>query len=421
MTSELEVRYQGRLCGHLVEDGRANWSFIYAPSWLAQGAAARPISLGLPLSDEPYHGDDVRLVFENLLPEGDVRRQLARRVGLSETNDFSLLGVLAGDCQGALSLNRPGDEGITERDIRVLTDQEFRNIVAALPLRPLLIEVEGARLALPGEHHKIPLTVVDDQLALTLGAEMSTHIAKPAKQGLRESVMNEGYCMQLAAATGLPVASARIRHGPATVLLVDRVDSAPGPGGRKRLHMEDFCQLVHVSARHKFEREGGVSVADCAMVIRRYSVVPAIDLRALIAWVVFNFLVGNGGAHGKQLALLHDDDGPHLAPFFGLSSTHVYPELSQELAMRIGGEDRPDWLIVSKWRSMASELDVKPAYVIGVLRQTAETIPRIAARVAEDFQRRNGFSSVLRDIRRLIEQRSRQVLVSIQAETADFG
>ena len=68
------------------------------------------------------------------------------------------------------------------------------------------------------------------------------------------------------------------------------------------------------------------------------SVQPLVDRLHLLKWVVYNFIIGNNDAHAKNLAILFLDGRPVLAPFYDLICTQVYPELSEKMAMRIGGE-----------------------------------------------------------------------------------
>lgn len=416
MKAELEVSHRGEFIGHLVEEKTGVWAFVYAPQFLDAAPSGTLLSLNFPPREAPYRGDDLAALFRNLLPDGDIRRQLARKIGLSLGNDFGLLGAMAGDCPGALTLMPPGERMFTESEIRPLNEQDLRNVIAALPQHPLLIEVEGARFTLPGEHHKIPVRVVSEQIALTLGKTLSSHIAKPAKSGLRESVMNEGFCLELARELGLPAVEATVRHGAVTVLLVRRTDREQHEGEWTAIHMEDLCQLMGVPPEQKYEREGGLSAVDCLHAIERYSSLPAADMRQYLRWLMFCYLIGDGGAHAKKLALRHLPAGPRLAPFFGLMSRHVYPALNDRMAMRIGGEDRPDWLLPARWRELAAEAGIKSRYVLMLLSDLATEIPHTAAVVAERFQRQHGFASVIRDIRGLIEQRARQVLVALEAE-----
>jgi len=417
MSAELDVFHGQHRIGHLIEDVSGAWGFAYTSDCLAGDPSNRQfLSLKFPPQHAVYKGEDVAALFRNLLPDGDVRRQIARKIGISPGNDFQLLASLGGDCLGAIKIAPPGELGNEEHEVRPLTELDLRNVVAALPLQPLLIDVEGARLTLPGDSAKIPVQVQNDQIALTFGTALSSHIAKPAKPDVRESIMNEGFCMALAHELDLPVVRTAVRHGAVTVLLVERFDRQLIDDKWASIHAEDFCQLMGVSPEQKYEREGGLGVVDCVQCIKRYSVMPGADVRSFLRWLAFCFLIGDGGAHSKQLAIRHLDEGPRLGPFFGLMSTHVYPEQNHRLAMSIGREDRPDWLLPERWRETADDIGVRGSYVVEVLRGIAERAPRAGAVVAEKFQREYGFAAIVRAIRALVERRARQIIVALEAE-----
>ena len=415
-STALDVLMNGKLAGRLSESAAGLWSFVYGAGADVDGTAA-PISLALPRRQSAYQGDRVRAVFCNLLPEGEIRLRLAQSMGISERNDFALLARLAGDCPGALSLRPVPGGNVEKRAPRRLDEAELRNAIAILPVHPLLAEADGLRVTLPGEFDKLPVRYADGAAMLMLDGQLTTHILKPARPGLRESVMNEAYTSQLAAAFGLPVAACEIIHGQVAVLCVTRIDRSAGEVVNA-LHMEDFCQVAGLNPHEKFAREGGPGLADIARMLRDLSARPAADLRALVQWAVFSFLVGFGAGHAKQLALLYGAHAPRLAPFFGLWSTHVYPGMNYRMGFPIGGEDRPDWMTIGRWREFAQQVGVRANYVEGVLRDAALTLPQLAAEVEERFQRRNGYAGIVRQIRALIDQRARQLLVSLQAELA---
>lgn len=417
MSAELAVAYNGEAMGHLVEEDTGGWAFVYRPEFLEAKPRGIMLSLNFPPREQAYRGPELTALFRNLLPGGSIRRQLCQRLGVSEGNDFGLLGALGGDCPGALTLTPPAEQVRPRAStVRLFSEQELRHVVAALPHQPLLADVEGARFCLPGERHKFPVRVENDKLGVALGDIFSTHIVKPGRADLRESVMNEAFCLELARASGLATVEASVRHGAVTVLLVERIDRTGRDGVCTAVHMEDLCQLMGVPPECHFEREGGLSLTDCCDAIRRYSCMPAVDVRALLRWILLCYFIGDGAGHAKQLTIVHRATGPRLAPFFGLMSTHVYPELNSRLAMRIGGEDRPDWLLPARWRAAARDAGIRASYMLELLRDMAVELPLLAGAVAEDFQRRNGFAGVIRDIRRLIEQRARQVIVALEAE-----
>jgi serine/threonine-protein kinase HipA len=52
---------------------------------------------------------------------------------------------------------------------------------------------------------------------------------------------------------------------------------------------------------------------------------------------VFNYLIGNNDAHGKNFAILYDMDGnARLAPFYDILCTQAYDELTNDMCMKIG-------------------------------------------------------------------------------------
>jgi serine/threonine-protein kinase HipA len=60
----------------------------------------------------------------------------------------------------------------------------------------------------------------------------------------------------------------------------------------------------------------------------------------LIKRMLFNLLIGNQDAHGKNFSFLHTTKGIHLAPPYDLVCTLVYPELSDRFAMPLGSANR---------------------------------------------------------------------------------
>jgi len=86
------------------------------------------------------------------------------------------------------------------------------------------------------------------------------------------------------------------------------------------------------------------------------------------------------------------------------------------MGFRIGSEDRPDWLTAARWAECAAAIGVRPRYLLDELHAAATRLPRLAADLAEEFQRKVGYAEIVGTIRGLIEQRARQILVSLEAE-----
>ena len=78
--------------------------------------------------------------------------------------------------------------------------------------------------------------------------------------------------------------------------------------------------------------------------------------------------------HAKNLSLMITGDRTRLAPFYDMLCTVVYPSLSQKFAFKIGGENRPKWIMLRHWERFALEIDIKPQLIKNVM---ADIVRRI--------------------------------------------
>ena len=83
MTTILNVYLKSVKIGKLELDESRRFVFTYDKDWL-QHDDAIPLSIGLPLQEEPCLDDQARPFFSNLLPESEIRQVIARKLGLSE-------------------------------------------------------------------------------------------------------------------------------------------------------------------------------------------------------------------------------------------------------------------------------------------------------------------------------------------------
>lgn len=383
----LDVWMYGRRAGRL-EQADDQIRFAYSADYVAAGGP--PLSHALPVG-EAEHGAAARAFFANLLPEGEVRTLVARRLGVSAANDFALLQALGGDCAGAVTLSPPGAARAPEGaeppagGVEWLDEPALAAALDELPRRPLMADPdEGIRLSLAGAQDKLPVVVRDGRIGIPHGRTPSTHIVKTPIARFDDTVANEAFCLALAGALGLTAAHAEIRSAAGReFLLVERYDRrASGPGEVTRIHQEDFCQALSIPPALKYETEGGPGFADCFALVRAAAVEPAGDLLALLDAAVFNFLIGNHDAHGKNFSLLHDSTGTRLAPLYDLVSTIVYSGLDRKLAMAIGGERRPDYVRRRHLDRFAETARLGGAATRRRIRALAARAPAAAAELA---------------------------------------
>ncbi|MDT8318556.1 MAG: type II toxin-antitoxin system HipA family toxin [bacterium] len=409
MTSELRVYYRDKLLGRLWLDEKRRFTFQYKQEWLDREDAI-PLSLSLPLKPDIFADDLSRPFFGNLLPEADVRKAVARNLGISEGNDFSMLEAIGGECAGAVSVLPAGVTASDTGEYRALDDKELHEIVGSLTVRPFLAGREGVRLSLAGVQNKLPIYLKDNKIFLPMGSRPSSHIIKPPIRGFLATVENEAFSMALAKRLGLPVPDSDIYRGIDTLYVVERYDRvACSSGELVRLHQEDFCQAMGIPPDQKYESEGGPSLESCFSLLREHSIRPAADIKELINWVIFNYLIGNADAHGKNLALLFTDKGITLAPFYDLLSTKVYDDLADKLSMKIGGENRPDWIQLRHWERFAKSTSIKSRLIIDRLTHMSKIIVPIAMELAQEFVSRYGENNIVDKIVGVITKHSKNV------------
>ena len=357
-------------------------TFDYAPSWL-ENPARRPLSHSLPLAAERYTGKECRGFFAGILPEESNRKLIAKNLGIDARNDFAMLERMGGECAGAVTFMPSGQPLSAEKvSRRVLSEDDLAAVFRRLPRRPLLAGEEGVRLSLAGAQDKLAVCVEGGEISIPLGNTPSTCILKPAGGRFDGMVANELACMRLAAAVGLPAAKVQAhRVRGCDYLLVERYDRVVRDGRVTRLHQEDFCQATATPPDVKYQAEGGPSLRRCFDVLREASDVPVLDLQILLDAVIFNYLIGNHDAHGKNFSMLHGAAGlVRMAPLYDLVCTVHYRELSAKMAMKIGGEYHSGRVSLRHFEGLADEAKLAVPMVGGRVREMAE---RLAAALRE--------------------------------------
>lgn len=344
--------------GILDQDDSGLIKFRYNPEWLGRLDVV-PLSRSLPLQSEAFKEKRARPFFAGVLPEEGPRKQIASILGISERNDFTMLERIGGECAGAVSLLPEGVPPPAANDMRMheLNEKELQEIIAELPRRPLMAGKEGVRLSLAGAQDKLPVVMHGSRISLPLGNTPSTHIIKPEPDRFPGLAANESICMTLAKAVGLkvPPVETRLIGGKACVV-VQRYDRKISQEGViTRLHQEDFCQALGFPPERKYQQEGGPLIRDCIALLRDWSTTPVLDIRDFLDGQIFNVLIGNADAHGKNYSMLYQGGERRLAPFYDLVCTLAWPELSKTPAMKIGHCDSIDAITPAHWQMMAQE------------------------------------------------------------------
>ena len=376
-TGILDVYLLGRKVGQIDYSSHRNeMHFSYDAAYLSD-AEATALSHALPLQCGQFDSERTTIFFENLLPPDQVRRKLGPILHISRHNIFGFLEALGGDCAGAISLWPHGSEPTSDKEAsKRLSEGEAAEVLRSLKKRPLYVNgIDGFRISGAGAQNKLIARIVDGHIELPLFGAPSTHIIKPPVSDYADSVYNECFSMRLAERLGLSVAeSGLMRLNSDDFYWTRRYDREIADGRIVRLHQEDFCQICGVSGELKYESEGGPSFADCmaAMSEMRLSLA---DRLAFIDRMIYNYLIGNADAHGKNSSILYrGKSGKRLAPMYDVMSTAVYGNLSRVNAMFIGGAKKFDAVTRASFAAMADEVGMRQSLVL-------ERLDRIAAKI----------------------------------------
>ena len=116
----------------------------------------------------------------------------------------------------------------------------------------------------------------------------------------------------------------------------------------KRRHVIDGCQALNLSPDDKYERNFGsgqdvAHIRDGVSLVRLFKFAeqclnPALVKQQMLDWVLFNLMIFNCDAHGKNISFFVGPAGIDLAPFYDLVNIKMYPDFDQEMAMGLGDE-----------------------------------------------------------------------------------
>ena len=381
MARELDVYLDQNLVGKLAQDSHGETTFQYHTGWIDDPQAVS-LSQSLPLRKQQYRRRECIGFFNGILPEGENRDIVAKNVGVSAKNDVALLEQIGGECAGAITLLLSGQSLPAQIGrYRSLAEHELGDILRKLPRRPLLAGEDHVRLSLAGAQDKLAVYIDAGQIALPLDGAPTTHILKPDSGRYHGIAANERLCMQLAQAIGLPTPSVATGEVEGIeYLLVERYDRVRiEDRPLTRLHQEDFCQALGTVSANKYQNDGGPSLKQCFQLLRDAGSFPVVDIVRLLDAVLFNFLIGNHDAHGKNFSLLYRHNTAKaritsLAPFYDLICTDFYPDLSKKMAMKIGGEYEAPKVYPRHFERFAEEIGLNKHMVMRRVSSVAQEI-----------------------------------------------
>ena len=314
--------------------------------------------------------------FQNLLPEGQLRKHLIQRAGLAPDDEFGLLAYCGRDLPGDVSALA---EELDERGMGRLLGQGHDSY-----------EMSSGQLPVPGGES---LSGVQPKLALVKEAggryvmrskdsHGSHFIAKLPATDYPNMPQVEFSSLTLAAAAGVNTCSFSLeplsaiadhlpfglRNDASRFLLVQRFDrDAPTPTGR--LHMEDFAQITGTAPGAKYVG----TYAALGVVLAERSTRGVEDVYELLRRIKVNELLGNFDAHLKNFSLLyHTPQAASLSPAYDIVAYAAYVGGDGHALAFLPGQKGKQLLTPAILRQLANLWRLPEARLQAVLVETVD-------------------------------------------------
>lgn len=411
--NKLNVFYEEKLVGTLIQDDELIYSFSYSASWLSDKNNFQ-LSLAMPLKEESFGNKVTLSFFENLLPEGDARDVLEKSQGAKGTYDF--LEKFGQDCAGAIIVS-PEETSpfkkIESQQIKIKIDDIYNAIEEKRSVAEVIANLDPGYLSIAGAQDKFSAIYRDKEFYLPTVGHPTTHIIKVPiyRSGVKGSVYNEYYCMQLAKLVGINIPKCLVLdHEKYPLYIIERYDRKMN-GEVKRLHQQDFCQAQGVVSENKYENRGGPNIKDNYELIKKNVVIKKRSkaLFEYLDWICFNLLIGNNDSHSKNISFLLNEGKTELAPFYDLLCTAVYPKLKNDFSFTIGERVDASKIGKNQFNAVDEQLGLKSGTMSERAMSMSEKLLSHKDQLTEKFLKEFPNAKIVNQISELIDKRCKSL------------
>lgn len=337
--------------------------------------------------------------FQNCLPEaeGAMRALIARQANTKPHQEMAVLQFLGEDLPGALIVRGAPDPFQDKtQPIEVPADQALAS------------QVRRLRFSLAGIQLKFSVLGKDTKFTLPVSGMGGNWIVKLPDQKFEGVPHNEFSTMSWARDAGILVPNfklvpiADIEGLPEELVFresdafaIQRYDRGEN---NKRIHQEDFAQILNVPPDEKYEHGNYTTIAN---IVRR--ICGEEDYEQFLRRLVFMVVSGNADAHLKNWSFIYPDGRrPRLSPAYDLVCTNAYLGTSRHLALRLSKED--DFYRIRPWHFQLL------AEKIGASKQRAqEIVEETVTRARESFQRNKKHWPLKKDAVQAIETHLKKI------------
>ncbi|MCA9645471.1 MAG: HipA domain-containing protein, partial [Myxococcales bacterium] len=340
------VTVHGQLVGTLSHGHHENYRFEPEVAW-REGNGIPVMSFQLyQQRPKAWVSAHLPVWFENLLPERDseLRNLLCKRLGLRDGQSMALLQVLGGDLPGAVEVR--GDAGVLDSPEDSPPDSPQTDALRFSSLAGVQLKFSmaksGTKYTLPahGGHTEWIVKIPGVDMPLLPAIEHATMAwARAMNLPVPET--------QVVETSDLVGLESFLRRGIDHAFAIQRYDRLEGG---KRVHQEDFAQVLNFEPRHKYGKQEGkrASMDTIAQIVQQACHHEVLEeLMRRFAFVVAS---GNDDAHLKNWSFVYGEDSavPTLAPVYDQVCTIAVNsqafgwdlEKGPTLGLRLGKEDR---------------------------------------------------------------------------------
>ena len=161
------------------------------------------------------------------------------------------------------------------------------------------------------------------------------YILKPQSQVYPSIPENEDLTMKLAKLCGInvPLTGMVYSKDSSLTYFIKRFDRI---GKNKKIHVEDFAQLMGKTRDTKYESTMEKIIAT----IDKYTSFPLIEKKKMFLLTLFNFIIGNEDMHLKNFSLIKSKGKIELSPAYDLLNTSIVLKNPEEIALPLRGKKR---------------------------------------------------------------------------------
>lgn len=351
----------------------------YEENWINEGFQISP-ALEFKTKTDSI---SIKHFLDNLIPEGQALEDLVEHYKISKQNIIRITELIGHDAVGAIKFTNE----VKVNSFREVTESELSKRLNERSTRSLLFWDEKLRLSAAGVQDKLTVTILNKKIGFGEGDIASTHILKFEKENnkFKNLVLNEYFCMQLAKKIGLDVCETEFKRvGDHPVLFVKRFDRDIVSGNLvKRIHQIDGCQALNLSKTYKYEKNFGSTkdvdhirdgVSFNKLINFSYRTkVPAITISKILKWMIFNYLISNFDAHGKNISFFISSKGIELTPFYDLVCISLY-DVEHEFAMGIDGEFKLSDIKAFQFSQFCEENEINKKLLIKIIKDVTSLV-----------------------------------------------